>query len=108
MRRGSPIPKNVAPRPRSPLGEISSPSKRARRSRVSQIVLPTFEEGDELEEESLDIDDESDQDGEDNALESEQEAVINILLSRICSVYFQFVQYLLLCCFCFHSFNQEL
>ena len=78
MRTGSPLPKSSSCRPRSPRGGHSPPRKRARsshaRERISQIVLPTFEEGDELEDEGVQIDDQSDSD-DDDTLQGEQETV---------------------------------
>ena len=78
MRTESSLPKSSSRRPRSPWGGHSPPRKKARSShaseRVSQIVLPIFEEGDELEDEGVQIDDQSDSD-EDDTLEGEQEPV---------------------------------
>ena len=78
MRTGSPLPKSSSRQPRSPWRGHSPPRKRVRSShaseRVSQIVLPIFEEGDELEDEGVQIDDQSDSD-DDDTLQGEQEPV---------------------------------
>ena len=78
MRVGSPIPKSSSRSRRSPWSGRTPQQKRARRSssrgRASQIVLPTFEEGDELEEESIQIDDQRGSD--DDTLQKDQETVV--------------------------------
>ena len=77
MRTRSPLPASSSRRPRSPRRGHSPPRKRARNSlaseRVSQLVLPIFEEGDEVEDEGVQIDDQSDSD--DDTLQEEQEPV---------------------------------
>ena len=106
MRTGSPLPKSSSRRPRSPRGGHSPPRKRARsshaRERISQIVLPTFEEGDELEDEGVQIDDQSDSD-DDDTLQGEQETVtgtvpVNVLkLILIISNYKKLVMFGVYC-----------
>ena len=68
VRAGSPIP-GASLRHRSPMGDGSPPRKKPRGAhtgsgRISHIVLPTYEEGDEEEDESPVIDEESYKDEE--------------------------------------------